>query len=164
MADSTNSTSHTPSSVEDNTPGYSAPQHTDHSGAPGPNKGQLGENRRQIQEQAQQQEALKNGAGFQFDADELRHLKKEWQDLAEELNEISKQARFLGSADPPAQDDASTAQIKAVYQHARICADIHEQMYNYATEYSKRLNDALAKLENSDTTAKNSVDGLAKDV
>src|SRR5699024_688744 len=134
------------------------------SGAPGPNKGQLGENRRQIQEQAQQQEALDNGAGFQFDADELRHLKKEWQDLARELDEIRSSARQLGRAAPPAHEAASKGQIQAVRQHARICAQIHEQMHEYAKQYANRLDDALRDLDESDQTAQEAIRTTGRDM
>ena len=86
MADASNSGSSSSPDVADN--------------LPGPSKGKLAETTRQQQQQADQQEALANGAGFQFDPDELRHPRDEWQDLARELNDLRRRTRNLGSAYP----------------------------------------------------------------
>jgi len=159
MADSGSSSS----DVTDNPAGYSDPQQAPSSnGAAGPNKGQLAENSRHIEQRAEQQEALDSGDGFQFDPDELRELRDEWQDLAEELNDLRMRTRELGNAGPPAEEEASRGQIKAVYQHAKVCAEIHDQMYEYAHQYKQRLDEALAKLQESDQDAQETVHNTGK--
>src|SRR5699024_726886 len=163
VADSSNSGNNSSPAVADNPAGYTDPQQPSDD-LPGPNKGKLAENTRQRQEQADQQEALANGAGFQFDPDELRHLRDEWQDLAKDLDQLRAQTSTLGQANPPADEQASRDQIKAVYQHARVCNDIHNQMYQYARQYADRLDTALNQLHESDAAARDSVRATGREM
>src|SRR5699024_4690164 len=82
--------------------------------------------------------------------------------LAEELNDLRMRTRELGNAGPPAEEEASRGQIKAVYQHAKVCAEIHDQMYEYAHQYKQRLDEALATLQESDQDAQETVHNTGK--
>jgi len=163
VADSSNSGNNSSPDVADNPAGYTGPQQpTDN--LPGPNKGKLAETTRQHQQQADQQEALANGAGFQFDPDELRHLRDEWQDLTRELLDLQNQATYIGQALPPAEDDASMNQIKATKTHAKLCTEMHEQMYQYAKTYTDRLDEAIKHLKSTDDEAARTIKSTGNNV
>lgn len=117
------------------------------------------------EQRAERQEALEDGDGFEFTADELRALRDEWQDLTEELNRQRTDLKLLGRAHIcPADDDASTSQIQAVNKHAKVCSDIHEQMFLYAKTYAENLDDAVDKLQDSDSAAQESIQSMSKDI
>lgn len=117
------------------------------------------------EQREQRQEALEDGDGFQFDADELRALRDEWHELSEQIAQLRRNFEKIGIGNIcPADDDASKSQIKAVNEHAKVCADIHEQMYQYASEYTDRLDEALGKLQESDAAAQDSVRATSKDM
>jgi len=44
-------------------------------------------------------------------------------------------------------------QIKASKEHAKLCADMHEQMFQYAKTYANRLDEAVQSLNKADSNA-----------
>lgn len=138
-------------SLGDNPAGYTQPKPTVNSTA----AEQLAI-RRGAQHHQQQADTHGSG-GFEFDPDELRNLKEQWQKLAKKLDGLRGKTRELGQAEPPGHEQASHDQIQAVYDHARICTNIHEQMYQYAYKYAQRLEQAVNELEGADEAAQRSI-------
>ena len=117
----------------------------------------------QISEDHQQRAAAGDG-GFKLDAEAMRALQPEWEDIARELMDLRDMAVRLGNATPPAQDDASISQIKAVKNHAQACGKISTEMYKYADEYAKSISKAIGKTEAADQAAKDSARNAGRDV
>lgn len=98
-------------------------------------------------------DARKSG-GFQMDPETMRDLQQEWENIARKLGLLRAKARRLGYAEPPAEDPASVHQVEdGVRPHAKICAQIHEEMYIYAEQYALSMDKAIKKVEEADQAA-----------
>lgn len=117
----------------------------------------------QMMNEADQRATALNSGGFKLDADAIRALQPDWEDIARELQDLRDNARQLAHVIPPAEDDASLHQIKAVIDHADTCANISNQMYEYAYEYARSLENAVNKLEGSDRTAADAARSAGQD-
>ncbi|OZM74856.1 hypothetical protein CFN78_01180 [Amycolatopsis antarctica] len=99
------------------------------------------------------------GAGFEMDLDEMKALLPQWESLRDELEEMVEVASQFRRAVPPADDEASRAQIEAVYAHADLYQQSVEQQLQYAEGYVSSLQTAISGTAGSDSA---SADAVAK--
>lgn len=118
----------------------------------------------QRREQLDHREAAVSSGGFKLDVESIRELQTDWEDLTRELQDLAYKCARLGMANAPADEKASINQIKAVHEHAKICATIHEQMFQYSYQYATKLRDAVSQIEQSDHAARQSLNEVGRDL
>lgn len=102
--------------------------------------------------------------GFKLDADEMRALLPQWQEVRDDFSELREAGEGLQEVTEPAGDDGSLLQIAAAGEHQRVYVDIAEQQFRYAEAYVTALEEAIVATEAADEAAGDAARDAGRDL